>query len=191
MTVTHTNRKGQTYHLHQGTNKAGKLHYYFSLSGEGNLVDAIPPGYEIYEHPNSQVFLRKIRTQIIKDEEVAIVEDGLRRHSRMERFIVDVKKDAILIYTPNQDPDLLAETFELFGGVHKSRTKARIEHFLNYSSELKFVLVDKGKRLFQTHRYCYLGSMDDWISIGPSTDLPKLVSTYVRHLGEESFFDLY
>lgn len=56
---------------------------------------------------------------------------------------------------------------------------------------LQFVLTDKVKRVFEARRYCFLGSIDDWIAIGEVGALSKLVKTYVPHLGEESYFDLY
>jgi hypothetical protein len=79
MTVTQTNRKGKNYYLHQGTTKTGKPKYFFALREEGDLVVTIPPWREIYENPNAQVFLRKVRPQIFTDEEVATVEAGMRR----------------------------------------------------------------------------------------------------------------
>ena len=35
---------------------------------------------------------------------------------------------------------------------------------------LQFVLTDKANRLFETQRYCFLGSIDDWITIGDERD---------------------
>jgi hypothetical protein len=191
MTVTHINRKGKTYYLHQGMTKTGKSKYFFALRDEGDLVTTIPPGYEIYENPNGQVFLRKIRPQLITDEEVATVEAGMRQHCHLEHYIVDVKKDTILIYTPDQDVGLLAETFEVFPGVQAERAKAALQSVLSYSPMLQFVLVDDEQRLFEKRRYCFLGSIDDWISISGAEPLSELVPTYVRHLGEDSYFDLY
>ena len=65
MPITYTNAKGKTYYLHQGTTKTGKPKYYFSLEREGQLAEAIPEGFEIYENPNAQVFLRSIPPQLI------------------------------------------------------------------------------------------------------------------------------
>ena len=73
MTMMHTNRKGKTYYLHQGITKKGNPKYFFALRDEGDLVETIPPGYEIYENPNAQVFLRRIRPQIVTAVVVAIV----------------------------------------------------------------------------------------------------------------------
>ena len=77
MPIQYTNRRSQTYYLHQGTTKTGKPKYYFSMKSEGTLADKIPDGFEIYENPNAQVFLRKIQPKIITDEEVALVEQGM------------------------------------------------------------------------------------------------------------------
>jgi len=143
MTVTHTNRRGKIYYLHQGTTKIGNPKYFFALRDEGNLVDTVPPGYEIYENPNAQVFLRKIRPQIITDEEVAIIKAGIEQHCRLERFIIDVKKNAIIIYTPDQDVDLLADTFDFLPGTERTRVKAVMERVLSYSPMLRFVLAGK------------------------------------------------
>lgn len=136
MTVRHTNRKGKTHYLHQDTTKTGKPKYFFALREEGNLVESIPSGYEIYEIPKGQVFLRKIRPQVITDEEVATVEAGMRNYCRLERFIIDVKKNAIIIYTPDQDVDELAKVLDKFSVASKTRAKKKLEKFLTYSPML-------------------------------------------------------
>jgi hypothetical protein len=191
MTATYTNRKGKTYYLHQGKTKLGNPKYFFALRDEGNLVATIPPGYEVYENPNGQVYLRRIQTQIITDEEVAVVESGIRQYCRLERFIVDVKKNAIVIHTPDQDVDSLADTFSFLVGSRNAKVEAALDRVMTFSPMLQFVLTDKANRLFRTERYCFLGSIDDWITIGDKDELPQLVKSYVKHLGEESFYDLY
>ncbi len=191
MTVTHINRKGKTYYLHQGTTKTGKPKYFFALRNKGELAGSIPPGYEIYENPNAQVFLRRKRTPIITDEEVAIVDAGMRQYCRVKDFIIDVKKNAIVIYTPDQDVAFLADSLSFLPGTRNAKIQAIRQTALSYSPMLQFVLMDKVKREFEVRRYCFLGSIDDWIGIGKIGALPELVKTYVQHLGEESYFDLY
>jgi hypothetical protein len=56
---------------------------------------------------------------------------------------------------------------------------------------LRFVLDDAKQRRFVCERYCFLGSIDDWIFIGGSEPLADLVRTFMPHLGAESFFELY
>ncbi|MEO1347974.1 MAG: hypothetical protein AAFW84_04125 [Cyanobacteria bacterium J06635_15] len=194
MVITHVNRRQQVYYLHQGKTKTGKPKYFFSMNTEGELVEAVPDGYEIYENPNAQVFLRKIQPKIITDEEIAVVEKGLKQFSKVERFLIDVKKEIISIYTPNQDPselsEILTSTASLFGRGEKGVQQV-LERSLTYASDLRFILVDRQKRIFQTQRYCYLGRIDDWIEIGQVDQLAPLVKTYVKHLGQESLFDLH
>ena len=79
MPITHTNAKGKTYYLHQGTTKTGKPTYHFSMQSEGSLAASIPEGFEIYENPNAQVFLRKIPPKLITEEERQVVADELDR----------------------------------------------------------------------------------------------------------------
>lgn len=191
MTVTHTNRKGKTYYLQQGTTKTGKPKYFFALRDKGDLVGNIPSGYEIYENPNAQVFLRRKRPSIITDKEIAIVEAGMRQYCRVKDFIIDVKKKIIIIYTPDQDVDFLADSLSFLPGARSDKAQAIRQLALSYSPMLQFVLMDKAKRKFEVRRYCFLGSIDDWIGIGKTGALSELVETYVRHLGEESYFELY
>jgi hypothetical protein len=191
MTVTHTNRKGKTYTLHQGKTKLGNPKYFFALRDEGDLVETLPSGYEVYENPKAQVFLRKTQAQIITDEEVAIVESGMRQYCSLEQFIVDVKKNAIVIYTPDQDVDSLVGIFGSLSGSRETKVANALQQVLTYSPMLRFILTDKANRLFETQRYCFLGSIDDWISIEDEDVLPRLVRIYVKHLGKDSFYDLY
>jgi hypothetical protein len=91
MSITHVNAKGKTYYLHQGTTKTGKPKYHFSPKSEGNLVEALPDGYEIYEHPNAQVFLRQAQPKIITDAERQVVDNGMQKYSSVSHYKIDVK----------------------------------------------------------------------------------------------------
>lgn len=59
-----------------------------------------------------------------------------------------------------------------------------------YDGVLRFVLVDKEDRAFEVERFCYLGSVDDWIYLDGSDDMESLVKEYVPHLGKDSFYEL-
>jgi hypothetical protein len=143
MAVTHTNRQGKTYYLHQGTTTKGNPKYFFALRDEGDLVETIPPGYEIYENPNAQVFLRKKRAQIISDEEVETVKAGVQQHSNLEYSIVDVKANAIIVFVPDQDVDSLLDTFDLLPGAKSEKKKVILEKALTFSPMLQAVpLID-------------------------------------------------
>ena len=191
MPVEYINKKGKTYYLHRGMTKNQKVRFYFSRKTEGDLVDVMPDGYEVYENPNGGVYIRKARARVISDEELAIVENEVRQFPHLSYCKVDVKKGIISIYTPKQNVDKLLGIARLFSGAGDVDVQRTIGQLVTYSPELRFVLVDKEARLFQTQRYCYRGTMDNWIDIGGSSKLEELVSRYVKHLETEVFFELF
>ncbi len=190
MSVKYTNAKGKVYYLHKGKTKTGKERYYFSMKNKGPICNLIPEGYEIYEHPNAQVFLRKIPKKIILDEEIDIVEDGIRNYSSLKTYKIDVRKNIIQIYTPDQDVNALENILSTISRL-PAITKQAINDVATYSPDMQFILTDKEERIFVAQRYCYLGRIDDWINIGSPDSLGALVEKYIKHLGKESFFDLH
>ena len=191
MAIKYDNRKRQTYYLHQGTTKTGKPKYFFSMKSEGSLVETMPDGYEIYENPNAQVFLRMVQPKIISDGERATVELGIKEFSNLSDYQIDIKKDIITVYTADQDANLLSDMLHLSGRNDLSEAKTKLRLSISYSPMLCFILIDENRRIFMTQRYCFLGRVDDWIEIGNQGNLQDLVENYVRHLGQESFFDLH
>jgi hypothetical protein len=104
---------------------------------------------------------------------VTVVESGKRQYCRLEHFTVAVKKNAIVIYTPYPDVDSFADRISFLAGSWDTGVKAVLEKTLTYSPMLQFVLIDKAKCLFETQRYCFLGSIDDWIAISDEDELPR------------------
>jgi len=188
MAVKHTNRRGQTFYLHQGTTKTGKPKYFFSLNNHGELACTVPQGFEIYENPNGRVFLRRKQPKLISDEELAVVEEGLKTYSRQEKCRLDVRQAIITVFMPDQN---LAELEKAMGLLARLKDRALLDRFTSYSPVLQFILTNKEARTFIARRYCFLGSVDDWIEIGRPDKLAALVKKYVRHLGQDSFYELY
>jgi hypothetical protein len=155
------------------------------MKAEGSICTSIPEGYEIYEHPNAQVFLRKIPKKIIFDEEKDVVESGMRNHSSLKKYKIDVRKNIIQIYTPYQEINTIDSIFSTISPLQAINDTA------TYSPDMQFILIDKEKRIFVAQRYCYLGRIDDWINIGSPDSLGALVKKYIKHLGKESIFDLH
>jgi hypothetical protein len=186
--ITHVNAKEKTYYLHQGTTKTGKPKYHFSMNSEGTLADAIPEGFEIYEAPDSRVFLRRIPPKLITDEERQVVEDGMRKYSGVQDYKIDVRGKTIEVYTALQD----RETFsEMFAAMRPAPSKAKIAElvtqFMSFGLRMQFVLKDKKRRTFVAQRPGPLGWFDDWVDIDKPGKLSTLVKKYVPLLGEESF----
>lgn len=191
MPVSHVNRRGQTYYLQQRATKTGKVAYYFTMRSEGDLVEEIPDGFEVYESPNAQVFLRRIRPKVIADEEVEVVRVELEQFRHLRYHRVEVKGEAITVHEPDQDVGGFSSILNLISGAAGTVSGEDLLRFLTYSPVLRFVLVDEEERAFVAERYCFLGSVDDWIEISEAGGLDRLARTYVRHLGRDSFFELY
>lgn len=188
MPITHVNRKGDTYYLHSGVTKTGKPRYHFSRDAGGELVEALPDGYEVYENPNGLVFLRRSGPRHISQAEEDCVRDGVRRLARVRHFAVEVKQKTIVVHLPGQDADSLERFFQSDFGARAR--DVNIERFLSYSPMMRFVLLDAKERTFIAERWCFRGAIDDWICLSPPRPLPELVREFCPHLGKDSFFEL-
>jgi len=190
MPVTHINRKGKTYYLHEGVTSKGNPKFFFSTKSEGRLAVRVPDGFEVYENPNAQVFLRRARPRLITDEEVRLIEEEMKRHPHLRYCRHDVKDNIITVFEPNQDVERTIELLGRFAPVTPRRLAETVERTLSYSPTLRFALVDPQTRTFQAERYCFLGAIDDWIEIGSSGRLEALARGFIKHVGQETFFDL-
>lgn len=195
MPVEYTNRKGKTYTLCQGKTRTGKPRYYFSGEPKDVLVEQVPPGYEITESVNGIVSLAKQRPQQIKPEERAAVEAAAARHPKSERYRVDVKGKRILVYElVGPDADELIDRLSRYAAWMPDmaeRLRADQEQHARFSPEMRFTLADEETRLFFAERWCYRGSIDDWIDIHRSGEIGLLAKTLIPTLGTDRFFDLY
>ena len=185
MPVTYVNRKRDTYYLHAGKTKTGKPKYWFSTKADGDLVDAIPEGYEVYENPDAQVFLRKIVPQLVTPAEVTVVEEGLKRFAPGQNCLVDVQGEQIVVYHAER----VSLDLEGFGfGLTELPTFNR-----RYMKVMRFTLVDEKDRTFRAQRWCFRGSIDRWIDLWESRsegNLSDLVKRFCPHIGQESFYEL-
>src|SRR4051794_34521742 len=179
MPVTHMNRKRHTYYLHAGKTKTGNPKYWFSKSAEGDLVESIPGGYEVYENPESQVFLRKIVPQLVTPAEIAVVEAGLKRFSAGQYCLVDVQGEHIVVYHAERI-DLGLEQFGF-------SVRELPPSVLRYEKVMRFTLADEKERTFRVQRWCFRGSIDRWIDLwmsGGRGKLLDLVKKFCPHIGQ-------
>ncbi len=188
MSIEHVSRSGKVYYLHGKAGKGGKPNFYFSTDADGPLVDIVPNGFEIYENVGGQVFLRRIPKKLITDEELELTRAALAAHAEVWQYKIDVKKNIITVYeTEPHDRSF----HELAPWIDPAREKEfRIQHAY-YMAVLRFILMDPAQRRFTAERYCFRGSVDDWISVGPPATLPALLKQYVKHLGRDSFYELF
>ena len=196
MPVEYVNRKGNRYYLQSGKTRSGKPRYYFARKLTRTPVEEVPDGYEIYESPEAgQVFLRKSKPTEISPLEREIVSDAIRRFAGLEYFLVDIQDNGLVVYLPATDEKAVDDLIGMLGGIglggSAGRRAARdsLVHASPYSKMMRFELVEAADRLFVVQRWCFLGSIDQWIYLGGPAPLSELLGKYARHLGKESFFE--
>lgn len=194
MSITYTNRKDVTYTLCRGVTKTGKPRYYFAREPQGEPVETIPEGYRIGEGVNGVVFLEKARPVLIRSEETAAVEAAVAQHRKALNYRVRVKDDRIEVYErvgPNADDMIasLAESGPLMAGLDE-RIRNELDRYAQFTPVLRFILCDEARRTFRIERWCYRGSIDDWIDIGSSGPVDRLARLTVPKLGSEAYFEL-
>ena len=119
-----------------------------------------------------------------------MVKDILKRHAEEWRYKVEVKKTAVIIYEAS-DHTATLERFVLPWVSPATIRQSAIQR-ATYTAVMRFVLEDPEKRLFLAERFCFRGSVDDWIDIGgPPQKLPMVLKKFIPHLGKESIFELY
>ena len=155
------------------------------------MADAMPEGYEVYENPGGQIFLRKKKPTIISEFEIRVADEGMRRYFDIEYYKLDIKKNAIIVYLADQDIEAIRELLPKKDILKYRRMEKTLDSILDYSPMMRFVLTDNEKRKFVVERYCFLGSIDDWIYISGPDKLEILIKKYLKHLGKDSFFELF
>ncbi|MBI3978360.1 MAG: hypothetical protein HY331_09260 [Chloroflexi bacterium] len=193
--VTYTNRKGTTLYLCRAVGKTGKPRYYFAREPRGEVVEQIPAGFKIDESDTGLAFLVKDRPALILPAEVAAVEAELKRHPQPGHYRVKVKPDRIEIHE-RMGPDA-EELLSIFGralGVPSDtaqQVQARLDRTARFEPVLRFILLDAERRTFSVERWCYLGSIDDWLDIGRMGPLDELTGQTIPTLGTDQFFELW
>ncbi len=187
--VQHQSHTGKTYYLVQRTSKTGRPVYTFTTSPEGQPAVAVPEGYEIYENASGQVFLRKKVPVLVSDAEMALIRNALQAQGPTWKFWVEVRRDVVTIHEAGGDMDSLSDMCWTFQ--RRELTDEERRRYAGYMAVLRFTLVDPDTREYVTERYCFRGSVDDWIHIGGPGALAAQCRKFIPHLGRESLYDLF
>jgi hypothetical protein len=189
--ITYRNRHKDLYYLHEGKTKTGKPKYFFSRKRNGKLAASIPDGFEVYESPNALVLLRRSVPCLVTSEETAVVSDAVRQNPKAKGAIVDTKGDTITVHLPSFDIDeSMDELTADYPLTDRAQLLGVLKRSVHFMPTMRFVLEDKKTREYQAERWCYSGSIDDWIPVESPGPLPKLTRKLCRHLARESFFEL-
>ena len=195
MPVTYTNRKGVTYTLYRGQTTAGTPRYFFGRQTQGEPVERLPPGFAVRESPNGVVSLVKARPALVHPAEVAAVEAAVRRRPQAPAYLVVAKPDRIEVYA-REGLDVAAVERRLrAAGVSPVGLTAALreeaERTARYVPMLRFRLRDPAQRTFWAERMCYVGDIDDWLTLGDTGPVEGLAAELVPTLGTDAFYDLW
>ncbi len=190
--VRYTNRKGQTFYLHQRQRADGRTCYVFMKKASETAMVKVPEGYDIVEGIHGQVSLRKRGPRPISDLELRAVRRVLEAHEHLQLCRAADKGKTIEIYEPRNEP-LDGKNHPLGWGRGWSAEQLREynERRAEYWPQMRFVLVDRKKRLFRVERMCYRSWHDGWLSLERTGPISELAEEYLPHLCCESFFELW
>ena len=195
MPITYTNRKGFTYFLNKGATKMGKPRYYFAREQKDEVVEQIPQGYQIEESVNGIVSLVKEYPRLILPKESASVDAALKRNPKARNYRVAVKNDQIIIYEGigggiDSLRIILGQAGLKIDRVEE-RLQAEIDRYTQFTPVMRFILDDQEIREYHAERWCYRGSIDDWIYAGHSGKISQLAKKLTPKLGTDEFYELY
>jgi hypothetical protein len=111
-----------------------------------------------------------------------------KRQTSQRCYLADVNGKEIVIHEGDTHIETLRASNIRFSERGLEEYAARNAQF---TAVMRFVLKDAATREFAPERFCFRGSVEDWISIGEPDQLPKLVSRFFKHLGRDSVYDLY
>ena len=195
MPITYTNRKGFIFYLCKGVTKTSKPRYYFAREPKGEPVEQIPAGVVISESVNGVVSLTKARPMLILPEEIAEVQAAVQRHRKSRNYRVNIKNDKIVVYERvGADVDDVLAVFKgevLISPDKVEQLQERLDRGAQFTPVLRFILLDAEARTFHVQRWCYLGSIDDWIDLGYSGTAAQLAQRLIPTWGSDAFFDLH
>jgi len=182
---THTNRRSDTYYLHEGKTKLGKPRYFFALTVRAGALAAMPQGYEVSESMNGVVSVRRIGPSriTISDADVGVVETEVRRHAHLRYHRVRVDHEAIVVYAPDRDPEVLNRVSVL------PMLKAKVDAYMSetkYAPVFRFVPEGQGYMAMRM-TYRLRGGWSSPLGEGP---LAGLARRFVSKIGTEEFFEL-
>ena len=100
--VTYTNRMGDTYYLHEGTTKTGKVRYFVAKTLREGLLSTMPEGFELSESINGVVSVRKIDLSAasVPEADAALACTEMARHHHLRGHRIEIIKGEIVVFEP-------------------------------------------------------------------------------------------
>ena len=120
--------------------------------------------------------------------EKKLVQKELKKLDGPRLYTADVKGEEIVIYESNEN---IEDLKDIFGSISPFHDTSRVENIIKsettYSPIMKFILYDEKKRTFVVNRYCFRGSVDDWIDIGGPDAFERGIESISAAFGQGLF----
>lgn len=185
---------GDTYYLHKGRTRTGKIRYFVAKTPREGVLSAIPEGFEFAESINGVVSVRKIdlAAASIPEADVALARAELTRHAHLRGHRIDVIKGEIVVFEPlaGSFPDLATEVVRpFFMRPQGPDTRGPgMRRRVRYNPVMKFVPLQECSR-YSVHRMTYRGD-GGWSWPLASGSLHELLQRFVGRVGTDEFFEL-
>ena len=187
MPVQYVNRKGKIYFLHEGNTKKGNPQYTFSQCKD-RALETIPDGYEIYENPNAQVFLRRVQPKLISEKEEGLVRECFRALIVQKYCKLTIEKKTITIYFADQDVERMRELWTNTPVARKEGVEVLIDREITYSPVIRFALQSRKEGLFIAKVVDYEQGNRQWQILDTANSLEVLVSITREQIDLEAYY---
>lgn len=192
--LSYTNRRGDTYYLHEGRTRTGKPRFFAARAvGEGALA-RMPEGYEFAESINAVVSVaRKGRDRkAVPVADLEIVQAELACHKHLVGFKAAKFRGDIVVYQPlgggfEDRMSILAPLF--WPGTPQSHAAVRERALARqqFDPVFKFTPVAEAPGVYVASRMSYRGH-GGWLELR-SGPLTRLTHQYIRLLGTDELFE--
>ena len=190
MPIQYTNRKKKIYFIRQGKTKKGNPKYTLSQSMY-KALDTIPEGYEIYENPNAQVFLRRIKPRLINKNEELLVQEVLKELIEKKYCKIIIEQKTITIYLADQDVDRMRELVKDSPKAQEEELEVIIDQIITYSPVIQLILFSPEERLFIVKMVDYEEGERIWEVVEDPGDLESLLSIICQEIDIEAYYQLF
>ncbi|MBC8450361.1 MAG: hypothetical protein H8D78_21720 [Chloroflexi bacterium] len=72
-----------------------------------------------------------------------------------------------------------------------NRIRAERERYAQFTPVMRFILCDEDIRAFYAERWCFRGSIEDWIHVSAPGSVEEMAHKLIPTLGTDAFFELY
>lgn len=193
MPIEFKNIKQGTYYIKSKKTKKSNISYFMTRKNDKDCLENLPNGYEVFErYDTGMMYIRKIKKSNVRIEEIKILEKELKNNNSIIDYKLDVNGDEIKIYVAEKEGN--DQIFEMFDKQLFSKEQHEFirSHFKRYEEKMRINLKErKTNREFEVMRYCYRGSIDDWITIDGGENIELLAKENLIHLGKKSYYDLF